>query len=149
MAPRSLYAVATRVRIVAGACTLSPFLGERMVASHFLRRQVVIRELLPQDLKIEMDSITPDDAVAAARYLAEVVGKAHARQMDAHTRAGWRAELTRNHSKTLDVPSWLWTSVVDLIAAHETAYLEHCRQYVHQTHPARRVSPKKNQTSSK
>jgi len=80
-------------RIVAGACALSPFLGERMVASHFLERQVVIRELLPQDLKIEMDSITRDDAVAAARFLAEVVGKAHARQMDAQTRAVWRAEL--------------------------------------------------------
>jgi uncharacterized protein (DUF2252 family) len=30
---------------------------------------------------------------------------------------------------SLDAPSWLWTSVVDLIAGHEAAYLEHCRLY--------------------
>jgi len=110
---------------------------------------VVIRELLPQDLKIEMDSITRDDAVTAARFLAEVVGKAHARQMDEQTRAGWRAELKRNRSKTLDAPSWLWTSVVDLIAAHETAYLEHCRLYANEARPARRAVAGKSKASSK
>jgi uncharacterized protein (DUF2252 family) len=25
--------------------------------------------------------------------------------------------------------SWLWSSVVELAATHEAAYLEHCRQY--------------------
>jgi uncharacterized protein (DUF2252 family) len=34
-----------------------------------------------------------------------------------------------NYSKKLDAPSWLWASVVDLVARHETAYLEHCRSY--------------------
>jgi uncharacterized protein (DUF2252 family) len=29
----------------------------------------------------------------------------------------------------LDAPSWLWSSVVDLVAVHETAYLEHCRRF--------------------
>ena len=62
-----------------------------------------------------------------SRFLASVVGKAHARQMDVPTRQRWQKELYRNRSKTLDAPSWLWTSVVDLIANHETAYLEHCR----------------------
>jgi uncharacterized protein (DUF2252 family) len=130
-------------RIATGACALSPFLGERMVASHFLEKQVVIRELLPQDLKIEMDSITRDDAVAAARFLAEVVGKAHARQMDAQTRKGWLGELARQRTKSLDAPSWLWTSVVDLIASHETAYLEHCRKYATETQPRRRTATTK------
>jgi uncharacterized protein (DUF2252 family) len=32
-------------------------------------------------------------------------------------------------SKKLDAPSWLWTSIVELVARHESAYLEHCRQY--------------------
>ena len=65
----------------------------------------------------------------AARFLATVVGKAHARQMDAATRAAWSRELGRNRSKTLDAPSWLWSSIVELVAGHEAAYLDHCRRY--------------------
>jgi uncharacterized protein (DUF2252 family) len=57
------------------------------------------------------------------------VGKAHGRQMDMKTRASWLAKLKKQHSKSLEAPSWLWSSVVALIADHETAYLEHCRQY--------------------
>jgi uncharacterized protein (DUF2252 family) len=116
-------------RVVAGACALSPFLGERMLAAKFLGRPVVLRELMPQDLKLEMDQLTREEAVASARYLASVVGKAHARQMDAATRRRWVEELGRNRSKSLDAPNWLWSSVVELVANHETAYLEHCRRY--------------------
>ena len=116
-------------RVVTGACALSPFLGERMLAAKFLSRPVVLRELMPQDLKLEMDQLTREEAVASARYLAGVVGKAHARQMDAATRRRWMAELGRNRSKSLDAPGWLWSSVVELIANHETAYLENCRRY--------------------
>jgi uncharacterized protein (DUF2252 family) len=116
-------------RVVTGACNLSPFLGERMLAAKFLSRSVVLRELMPQDLKLEIDRLTRDEAVAAADYLAGVVGKAHARQMDAATRKRWTAELNRNRSKSLDAPGWMWRSVVELIASHETAYLEHCRRY--------------------
>jgi len=43
--------------------------------------QIVIRELMPQDLKLEMETLTPDEAVGAARYMASVIGEAHARQM--------------------------------------------------------------------
>jgi uncharacterized protein (DUF2252 family) len=85
--------------------------------------------LMPQDLKLEIDQLTREEAVAAASYLAGVVGKAHARQMDVATRKSWIAELDRNRSKSLDAPGWLWRSVVELIASHETAYLEHCRRY--------------------
>jgi uncharacterized protein (DUF2252 family) len=116
-------------RVVAGACSLSPYLGERMLAAKFLSRSVVLRELMPQDLKLEIDRLTREEAVAAASYLAGIVGKAHARQMDAATRKSWMAELNRNRSKSLDAPGWMWRSVVELIASHETAYLEHCRRY--------------------
>jgi len=67
--------------------------------------------------------------VTAARYLAAVVGTAHGRQMKPSVRAKWRRTLDRNRSKRLDAPSWLWNSVVDLMASHEIAYLEHCRRY--------------------
>jgi len=116
-------------RVVAGARALSPFLGDRMLAATLQRRPVVMRELMPQDLKLEMDSLTRDEAVGAARFLAAVVGKAHARQMNAATRKIWTTELKRNRSKSLDAPSWLWRSVVELVGEHEVAYLEHCRRY--------------------
>ena len=116
-------------RVVSGARALSPFLGERMLAATMLRRPVVLRELMPQDLKLEIETLTREEAVATARFLAAVVGKAHARQMDAATRKSWSAELGRSHTKSLDAPGWLWKSVVELVAEHEVAYLEHCRRY--------------------
>jgi uncharacterized protein (DUF2252 family) len=117
------------VRVVSGAQALSPYLGKRMMAAALLRRPVVLRELMPQDLKLEIERLTCSEAVAAAQYLAQVVGKAHARQMDSATRKRWHAELKRGRSKSLDAPNWLWTSVVELVASHEAAYLEHCRMY--------------------
>jgi len=116
-------------RVVAGAQALSPFLGQRMLAATLLRRPVVVRELMPQDLKLEIETLTREEAVGAARFLAAVVGKAHARQMDAATRKRWSAELKKHHSKSFDAPGWLWKSVVELVAEHEVAYLEHCRRY--------------------
>ena len=116
------------VRVVEGARNLAPFLGERMLATQLLDRDVVMRELLPQDLKLEIDQLKREEAVQAARYLASVVGVAHARQMDVATRAAWRQEVSRR-SGSLDAPSWLWSSVVQLMAAHEMAYLEHCRMH--------------------
>lgn len=116
-------------RVVEGAKHLSPALGERMMAAKLLRRSVVIRELMPQDLKLEIDQLTREEAVNSARYLAEVVGKAHARQMDAATRSAFSASFKTRRSSPLDAPSWLWSSVVELASAHEAAYLEHCRSY--------------------
>jgi uncharacterized protein (DUF2252 family) len=119
-------------RVVQGAMHLSPHLGKRMVAARLDGRSVFIRELLPQDLKIEIERLTVPDAMKAASFLAGVVGKAHARQMDEATRKNWFKELERNRSTTLEAPSWLWSSVVSLIGNHEVAYLEHCRRYAAQ-----------------
>jgi uncharacterized protein (DUF2252 family) len=116
-------------RVVEGARNLSPALGDRMMASTFLGRSVVLRELMPQDLKLEIDQLTREEAVAAARYLAEVVGKAHARQMDSATRRDFSRSLQTRRSASLDAPSWLWSSIVELASIHEAAYLEHCRAY--------------------
>jgi uncharacterized protein (DUF2252 family) len=116
-------------RVVQGAWHLSPALGDRMLAAKVLDHPVFVRELLPQDLKFELADLTCDEAMRLSRFLATVVGKAHARQMDEATRKAWQAELDGHRSKTLDAPSWLWASVVDLLATHEKAYLEHCRRY--------------------
>ena len=97
-----------------------------------MSKSIFVRELMPQDLKIEIETLTVPDAMKAASYLASVVGKAHARQMNRTTRDAWSKELQRHRWKTLDAPSWLWSSVVSLIGSHETAYLEHCRRYATQ-----------------
>jgi uncharacterized protein (DUF2252 family) len=116
-------------RVVQGARNLSPALGNRMMASTFLDRAVVLRELMPQDLKLDIDQLSREEAVEAARYLAAVVGKAHARQMDSATRREFVRSLGAHRTSRLDAPSWLWSSVVELASIHEAAYLEHCRAY--------------------
>jgi uncharacterized protein (DUF2252 family) len=116
-------------RVVAGARALSPHLGERMIAARMMGRSVFIRELAPQDLKLEVEQFSQAEAVKAARYLASVVGKAHGRQMDNAARAEWRRQLLDHRGADIEAPSWLWQSVVDLSGTHESGYLEHCRRY--------------------
>jgi uncharacterized protein (DUF2252 family) len=118
-------------RVVEGAQQLAPALGDRMMATRLLSRSVFLRELMPQDLKLEIDQLSREEAVSAARFLAGVVGKAHARQMDPTVRAEFRRNLRAHRSRQLDAPSWLWSSVVELAATHEAAYLEHCRTYAY------------------
>jgi uncharacterized protein (DUF2252 family) len=119
-------------RVVEGGLHLSPHLGKRMTSGKIDGRSVFIRELLPQDLKIEIERLTVEEAMKAASFMAGVVGKAHSRQLDASARKAWAKELERHRSKTLDAPGWLWSSVVALIGRHEVAYLEHCRRYANQ-----------------
>jgi uncharacterized protein (DUF2252 family) len=69
------------------------------------------------------------EARATAQALARVVGVGHARQMDGAQRAEWRRDLESASTRSLDAPSWLWSSVVELVGVHERAYLEHCRRY--------------------
>lgn len=114
-------------RVVAGAVALSPNLGRRMHAGRLLDRSVVVRELMPQDLKLKFAKFTEKEATELAAYLGRVVGRSHARQMDDSTRATWRAALECRRPSASEAPDWLWTSVVELLALHEAAYLEHCR----------------------
>ena len=116
-------------RVVTGAWHLSPALGERMLHARLDDRGVFLRELLPQDLKLEIEDLTPKKATKLAKYLATVLGKGHARQMDPEGREKWQKQLRQHRTKALDAPSWLWSSVVELMVGHEGAYLEHCRKY--------------------
>ncbi|MGI4943791.1 MAG: DUF2252 family protein [Janthinobacterium lividum] len=116
-------------RVVTGARNLSLFLGARMAASHMLGRAVFLRELLPQDLKFEIEHLAAEEAMNVAEFLAHVVGRGHARQMDEASRRAWRAELAKGQSRTFGAPSWLWNSVVDAVGTYESAYLQHCRDW--------------------
>lgn len=115
-------------RVVNGARALSPNLGERMLATHVLGKPVVMRELLPQDLKLDVEQFSRAEAIRAAHYLAFVVGKAHGRQMEDATRRDWRRTVSEGRSGA-DAPSWLWSSVVELAGRHEVGYLDHCRRF--------------------
>jgi hypothetical protein len=64
-----------------------------MLATRFLDHGVFVRELLPQDLKLEIETVSREEAMRAAHYLAMVVGRAHARQMKTAARAKWRVEI--------------------------------------------------------
>jgi uncharacterized protein (DUF2252 family) len=114
-------------RVMTGASHLSPYLGSRMQAVEIKGRPVFVRELLPQDLKIEMNVLDRKEAARVAGYLAAIVGEAHGRQMQPDERRAWHKELSCNRAKALNAPSWLWRSVVDLLLEHQRGYLEHCR----------------------
>lgn len=116
-------------RVIEGARHLSPALGDRMRAAQMGDKSVFIRELLPQDLKIEIETLSKAETMRAGYFLASVVGKAHARQMDSVTAKSWLGDISKHRSRSLEAPSWLWTSVTQLLVDHEGTYLEHCRQY--------------------
>jgi uncharacterized protein (DUF2252 family) len=116
-------------RVLAAALALAPHLGERMATARLGNHSLFVRELMPKDLKIEVEQFSRGEALKAARYLAHVVGRAHARQMDPHLRQEWQHMLQHGRSIDLDAPSWLWRAVVDLAGRHEAGYLQHCRNY--------------------
>jgi uncharacterized protein (DUF2252 family) len=131
-APRASKAEIPRdnaIRVVTGARALSPNLGQRMMPAKLLEKSVVIRELMPQDLKIEINRLSGEEAMNLARYLGGVVARAHGRQMKASERRAWRSVLAKNHKASLEAPSWLLVSVVELLGLHEAAYLDHCRRF--------------------
>lgn len=100
-----------------------------MIALHLRGKPVIARESRPQDMKFELDHLTQEQAIAKAKLMTGVVGRAHGRQMNAANRHGWAKELKERHSKGLNAPRWLWSGVLELPALHEAAYLEHCRKF--------------------
>lgn len=76
--------------------------------------------------------------------------------MNAADRSRWVKELKSRHGKALDAPRWLWSSVLELAALHEVAYLEHCRSirshHIQANHNHGQVLPAKwipDQTTAK
>ena len=126
------------LRVFAGAKALAPYLGNRMAAGRVGEAGLVLRELTPHDLKIEVGRLPSKEAASLAAYLGEVVGLAHGRQMDKQTRIAWRNELAIIHKDSCYPPSWLWSTVVDLLTVHEAAYLTHCREFglTHRARPS-------------
>lgn len=116
-------------RVLEGARHLSPHLGKRMAKTAITGKPVFVRELMPQDLKLDIDQLDVQEATKISAYLAAVVGKAHSRQMSSSQRKDWLLELKKKRTFDLDAPAWLWRNVVELLSLHEKAYLEHCRRH--------------------
>jgi len=116
-------------RVRAGARAMSPNLGDRMVCGEIEGKQVFVRAISPRDMKLEIDRLTSRQTQALARHLGSIVGEAHARQMDVADWRCWTRELSHATGANTKTPSWLWTSVIDLLATHELAYLDHCRRF--------------------
>jgi uncharacterized protein (DUF2252 family) len=112
-------------RVVAGARALSPNLGARMVAARFNGTPVTVRELAPQDLKIDAEQFSRGEAVRVAGHLAAIVGRAHGRQMALPDREAWARTVLAQDERA---PPWLWSAVTDLLGQHQSGYLEHCRR---------------------
>lgn len=91
------------------------------MAAHIVKKPVVVRELRPQDLKFELERLQQGEAIAIARLMAGVVGRAHGRQLPWQERRAWIRYIKQRHSKGLDAPRWLWSGVLDLAALHEAA----------------------------
>jgi uncharacterized protein (DUF2252 family) len=116
-------------RVVTGSLALSPSLGKRMLFGTVAGHEVFVRELMPQDLKLELEVLNDVEVRATARALARVLGLAHARQMALADKNEWIRQLEGSATRWLEAPSWLWSSVAELVGVHERAYLDHCRRY--------------------
>jgi uncharacterized protein (DUF2252 family) len=62
-------------RVVEGARHLSHYLGGRMRAAKLDGKSVFVRELMPQDRKVEIEGLTTAEAIEVAGFLAAVVGR--------------------------------------------------------------------------
>ena len=105
VAPNARMPVDNAARVVEGPRNLSPNLGERMLAAHLAGRPVIIRELLPQDLKLDIETLPQSEALAVGHYLGSIVGKAHARQLDEPTLRDWAQKMRLDRPGHLDAPA--------------------------------------------
>jgi uncharacterized protein (DUF2252 family) len=94
-------------------------------AARFNGTPVTVRELAPQDLKIDAEQFSRGEAVRVAGHLAAIVGRAHGRQMALPDREAWARTVLAQDERA---PPWLWSAVTDLLGQHQSGYLEHCRR---------------------
>ncbi|BCG86529.1 hypothetical protein MesoLj113c_26390 [Mesorhizobium sp. 113-3-9] len=116
-------------RVIAGAKAISPNLGDRMACGQLEGKPVFVRAISPQDMKLEINSLTGKQTQTIAHHLGAILGLSHRQQMTDAVWQSWTKDLRRSANAKADAPSWLWASVVDLLASHELAYLEHCRRF--------------------
>jgi uncharacterized protein (DUF2252 family) len=112
-------------RSLQGARALAPRYGARKRAVSVQTHRCLVRELMPQEKKVEIDRLARDELASVAFGLGRVVGKAHARQLSARDAKSWRADVTAKREDDRP-PRWLSRALAALVGAHEAAYLAHC-----------------------
>jgi uncharacterized protein (DUF2252 family) len=75
-----------------------------MLAARFSRQTGFLARLLPQYLHVEIEQLTSDEAMKPARFLAAMVGQAHARQMDGGSKKQWLNELQQHRTPDIRRP---------------------------------------------
>jgi hypothetical protein len=101
-----------------------------MLAATILGRRTVVRELMPQDRKVNLKLLKRGEAAPIARHLGAVVGRAHARQLSPEASVAWAERLLPDGLPDRVPPEWLWEPLVRLVGEHEEAYLRHCADCV-------------------
>jgi uncharacterized protein (DUF2252 family) len=116
-------------RVVEGERHLAPYLGERVVAVRLLDRSVFLREMLPQDLKLEINQLIRPKAMKAARFLASRMGARWVRRCGANggPRSTGAARNIGMRRFGYGRASWAWSP------AMRRPISKHCRRYLAET----------------
>jgi len=97
-------------RVLAGARkSRGPALGARMAATQLLGRSVFVRELLPQDLKVELDELSVEGRPRRSRTISARWSAARPRPASSTASAAgaWQSEMQHHRTKAIEAPSWL------------------------------------------
>lgn len=105
-------------RVLAGTKALVPDYAARRCAVTVHGKSTLLRELMPQEAKANVDDLGRDEIEPVARSLGRVIGRAHGRQLDARDAAAWRKEIAAR--------DWLVAALAALVGAHEAAYVRRC-----------------------
>ncbi len=131
-APRSAAAAMpadNAARVVAGAKALSPNLGQRMIAGRMLGRPGGAARTDATGPEAGGRAADPGPGHRAGGISGERAGQGAWPADGPGDPRGLAGRTGPGAHARLDAPSWLWSSVVDLLGIHERAYLEHCRAY--------------------
>lgn len=111
-------------RILQGTRALAPAFGARKLGAVVQGRSVIVRELMAQERKVNLDGCKRDELADLGGSFGEMLGRAHGRQLEANVARAWRSTFAARRPDGAP-PSWLWDALSSLVAAHEHAYLEH------------------------
>ncbi len=110
-------------RALTGARALSPAYGGRKLAVLACGHRCLLRELMPQERKVECAALEAAELADVARGLAHVVGRAHGRQLAAKEARSWCEDVSEKRVAGT-APRWFSRALAPLVGIHESAYLK-------------------------
>jgi hypothetical protein len=113
-------------RVVEDARNLSPNLGDRMLTAHLAGRPVIIRELLPQDLKLDIETLPQAEALGGWPLTRFDHWQGPRAPAGLGLARGVGGGMRRHRFPHLDAPGWL--NARRLIILASAAYLKRARR---------------------